>query len=182
VNLFVIKNNGIGFFNRQDGCIVNEGGIFYLPGSYSKISFTLCLFVKVTKSGKYINVKFCERYYRECSFAINFYAREDNADGLSFFKTTLLDKSLFISNKSYLPCNIKGTEIKINCSGLDNKELNFTVNEDIEEVIAKGIESVSQICTLKTGDMIFYELCDEIEAGRGMRIYSDSSVPDVMID
>lgn len=171
MNIFVFEHNSDNFYNKQDGCLVFENHHFYCPEYITKLSYTSALLFKIVKSGKYIKPEFSSRYYSFKGTAINIYAEnfisEANSNVLSFFKSSLLDKSTFIK------------ECKNN---IDFVSINNTV---LIENIENKIFQLSKFATLKTGDIVLFELTNRILINNDQRIsysFSGLEFPEVVIE
>ncbi len=154
MNIFVFQHNTGDFYNKQDGCLVNEKYIFYTPEFVKRISYSPALIIRINRSGKFIKPEFSGRYYNFIGTAINIYADnyiEDSVfNPLSFFKSSLLDKSSFIKHFDSIS--------------------NYKFIDDFKIDIDKKISQLSKFSTLKSGDYLLFELSDRIPTKIGESI------------
>jgi 2-keto-4-pentenoate hydratase/2-oxohepta-3-ene-1,7-dioic acid hydratase in catechol pathway len=173
VNIFIFKNSSNHFYNKQDGCLVLENFHFFKPDFVTNLSYTAALAIKITKSGKYIKPEFVSRYYSFYGTAINLYLtdyiKEANEEYLSFFKSSLFDRSTFL----------KKNENNQIVEQIGNKIL-------ISKEFSNKIFELSKFATLKSGDLILFEISEHIEFNnQSSKIgYSADSLefPEVIID
>ncbi len=145
-------------FMKPDSAILLKQHPFVIPEFSNDIHHEIELIVKISKVGKYIDIKFAHKYYDEISIGIDFTARdlqnELKSKGLPWEKSKAFDGSAVIGE--FLPKN------KFN--SLENITFELTNND---KTVQKGntshmlwkidelISYVSQFFTLKIGDIIF---------------------------
>ena len=145
-------------FMKPDTAVLQKQFPFVIPEFSNEVHHEIELVVKINKVGKYIDLKFANRYYDEVTVGIDFTARDLQdklkAKGLPWEKAKAFDGSAMIGE--FVP--------KTDFESIDNVNLRLTSNGTnvqngntqsmlwkVDELIAE----ISQYFTLKTGDLIF---------------------------
>jgi len=145
-------------FLKPDTALLQKKFPFVIPPFSNEVHHEIELVVKINKVGKYIDIKFANRYYDEVTVGIDFTARDLQdklkAKGLPWEKAKAFDGSAMIGE--FVP--------KTDFESIDNVNLRLTSNGTnvqngntqsmlwkVDELIAE----ISQYFTLKTGDLIF---------------------------
>jgi len=145
-------------FLKPDTALLQKKFPFVIPPFSNEMHHEIELVVKINKVGKYIDLKFANRYYDEVTVGIDFTARDLQdklkAKGLPWEKAKAFDGSAMIGE--FVP--------KTDFESIDNVNLRLTSNGTnvqngntqsmlwkVDELIAE----ISQYFTLKTGDLIF---------------------------
>lgn len=172
MNIFVFDYCSGNFFNKQDSCLVLENYQFYTPDFVSEITFSPAIVIKINKSGKYIKPDFASRYYSIYGTAINIYAQnfinDANENPLFFFKSSLLDKSTFL----------KKAEVTIT-DFFENRNPNLIPDFNLK------ISQLSKFSSLKSGDLILFEIIERIKVtspGKITYISEGLEFPEVNIE
>jgi 2-keto-4-pentenoate hydratase/2-oxohepta-3-ene-1,7-dioic acid hydratase in catechol pathway len=145
-------------FLKPDSAVVLKQHPFVIPAFSNEIHHEIEVIVKISKVGKYIDVKFAHKYYDEISVGIDFTARdlqdELKSKGLPWEKAKAFDGSAVIGD--FLP--------KTQFDSLENVTFELTNNCKTAQLgntslmlwkIDELIAYVSQFFTLKIGDIIF---------------------------
>jgi len=145
-------------FMKPDTAVLQKKFPFVIPPFSNEVHHEIELVVKINKVGKYIDIKFANRYYDEVTVGIDFTARDLQdklkAKGLPWEKAKAFDGSVAIGE--FVP--------KTDFESLDNVNLRLTNNSIIVQngntqnmlwKVDELIAEISQYFTLKTGDLIF---------------------------
>ncbi len=145
-------------FMKPDSAILLKQHPFVIPEFSQDIQHEIEIIVKISKVGKYIEVKFAPNYYDEISVGLDFTARDLQealrTKGLPWEKAKAFDGSAvigeFVSKKQF--------------ESMDKLDFHLTNNGQIVQQgnaaqmlwkIDELIAYVSQYFTLKIGDIIF---------------------------
>jgi len=145
-------------FLKPDTAVLQKQFPFVIPEFSNDVHHEVEILVKISKVGKYIDLKFAHKYYDEIGLGIDFTARDVQAKlkekGLPWEKAKAFDGSAVIGD--FLP--------KAQFNALDN--INFELQNN-GNVVQKGntanmlwkidelVAYASQYFTLKTGDILF---------------------------
>ena len=145
-------------FMKPDSAILLKQHPFVIPEFSNDIHHEIEIIVKISKVGKYIDVKFAHKYYDEISVGIDFTARDLQQQlkekGLPWEKAKAFDGSAVIGE--FVP--------KTNYNSLENLTFELTKNGNTVQMgntslmlweVDELIAYVSQFFTLKIGDIIF---------------------------
>ncbi len=145
-------------FLKPDTALLPKDTDFILPEFSNDVHYETEIVVKISKVGKYIDVKFAHKYYDQISLGIDFTARDLQnklkEKGLPWEKAKAFDGSAVVGN--FLDKNNFQSIENINFGLYKNGEQVQSGNTSlmlykIDEIIAY----VSQFFTLKTGDLLF---------------------------
>ncbi len=145
-------------FLKPDTAILPKKFPFVIPEFSKDVHHEVEILVKISKVGKYIDVKFAHKYYDEIGLGIDFTARDVQnklkEKGLPWEKAKAFDGSAvigdFISKKNYN--SLENITFELNNNGITVQKGNTSqMLWKIDEIIAY----VSQYFTLKKGDIIF---------------------------
>jgi 2-keto-4-pentenoate hydratase/2-oxohepta-3-ene-1,7-dioic acid hydratase in catechol pathway len=145
-------------FLKPDTAILPKKFPFVIPEFSKDVHHEVEILVKISKVGKYIDVKFAHKYYDEIGLGIDFTARDVQnklkEKGLPWEKAKAFDGSAvigdFISKKNYN--SLENITFELNNNGITVQKGNTgQMLWKIDEIIAY----VSQYFTLKKGDIIF---------------------------
>jgi 2-keto-4-pentenoate hydratase/2-oxohepta-3-ene-1,7-dioic acid hydratase in catechol pathway len=145
-------------FLKPDTALLPKDTDFILPEFSNDVHYETEIVVKISKVGKYIDVKFAHKYYDQISLGIDFTARDLQnklkEKGLPWEKAKAFDGSAVVGN--FLDKNNFQSIENINFGLFKNGEQVQSGNTSlmlykIDEIIAY----VSQFFTLKTGDLLF---------------------------
>lgn len=155
----------LGWYLLADSAVTNTGKPFYLPENYGKVVVSVSIAVRISRLGKFISRKFAPRYYTEYAPVLHFrmpeYERKLKGEGLPGDAARNFDKSLFAGD--LLPLG-EEQPVELYVNGEKSAEFSRAfLNNSLERVV----EEVSQMNTLKMGDLILPALSGEIELHRG---------------
>ncbi len=143
-------------FLKPDTAILKSPQPFYYPDFSKDIHYEVELVVKISKQGKHIQEKFAHKYYEEISLGIDFTARD--------IQKEQKDKGLpWEIGKAFDHSAVIGTFQKVN---FEQKHISFRLEKnntivqngnsvDMLFSIDKIISYISQIFTLRVGDLIY---------------------------
>ena len=145
-------------FMKPDTAVLQKKFPFVIPPFSNEVHHEIELVVKINKVGKYIDIKFANRYYDEVTVGIDFTARDLQdklkAKGLPWEKAKAFDGSAMIGEfvpktdfESIDSVNLRLTSNGTNVQNGNTQSMLWKVDELIAEI--------SQYFTLKTGDLIF---------------------------
>jgi 2-keto-4-pentenoate hydratase/2-oxohepta-3-ene-1,7-dioic acid hydratase in catechol pathway len=145
-------------FMKPDSAVLLKQHPFVIPAFSDDIHHEVELLVKISKVGKYIDVKFAHQYYDEIGLGIDFTARDLQQQlkdkGLPWEKAKAFDGSAVIgefrSKKLFSSLENINFELKKNGETVQKGNSSLML-WPIDELIAH----VSQFFTLKIGDVIF---------------------------
>ena len=157
---------------RPDTTWERENKDIYAIPAVESYRFTPVLFVRVSKAGKCVGYKFADRYYDGFNFGVLLYGgmrpgtAADAETGEALTKepdsTTELTWSECLDHSSILPFPLYNPIV------LDNDENEFTLRkngtvlfstvEGSREMIENAIAEVSEVVSLRIGDIIAIEL------------------------
>lgn len=150
-----------GWFLLADSALTNTGKPFYVPFNHGKVTAKACFVVKINRLGKNIATKFAYKYYDEMAPALLFslpeYEKLLLQQGLPADPARSFDRALFVGD--FQPFH-KAAEISLvkNNSNIDSLSL-----EDISKETDNFLYTVSEMNTMKIGDLIIPVLSDAVE-------------------
>ncbi len=144
-------------FLKPDSAILPRKNPFFIPSFSKDVHYEVEILLKITKVGKYIDVKFAHKYYDEVGLGIDFTARDVQAKckqkGLPWEKAKAFDGSAvvgaFYPKEKFDLANLKFQLYK-NDTIVQDGNTNAMLWK-MDELISY----VSQYFTLKKGDIIF---------------------------
>lgn len=144
-------------FCKPDSAIIQRGNPFVIPAFTREVHYELELVYRINRLGKHIQESFAPRYYSEVALGIDFTARDVQDDlkkkGLPWERAKAFDGSAFVSEKFFeintLPSPIL---FSLKKNGITVQEGN---SSHMIHPIDKLIENISEVFTLKIGDLIF---------------------------
>jgi 2-keto-4-pentenoate hydratase/2-oxohepta-3-ene-1,7-dioic acid hydratase in catechol pathway len=144
-------------FLKPDSAILPRKNPFFIPSFSKDVHYEVEILLKITKVGKYIDVKFAHKYYDEVGLGIDFTARDVQAQckqkGLPWEKAKAFDGSAvvgaFYPKEKFDLANLKFQLYK-NDTIVQDGNTNAMLWK-MDELISY----VSQYFTLKKGDIIF---------------------------
>lgn len=144
-------------FCKPDSAIIQRGNPFVIPAFTREVHYELELVYRISRLGKHIQESFAPRYYSEVTLGIDFTARDVQDDlkkkGLPWERAKAFDGSAFVSEKFFeintLPSPIL---FSLKKNGITVQEGN---SSHMIHPIDKLIENISEVFTLKIGDLIF---------------------------
>lgn len=173
MKIFVLVNNydptdcasRQGWYMLADSALTNTGKPFFMPEDIGEVTASLGLAVRVSRLGKHVETKFAGRYYTEVAPAVHFVLKScENRlreSGLPEDPARSFDRALFAGD--FRPKE----ELKDFQLHKDGKLLrDFSIKKmvcPIDEVIRK----VSELNTLKIGDMIVVALTEPLDVQTG---------------
>jgi len=124
---------------KCDASLLNQRKPFFVPDWANDFRYTPCWVARICRLGKCIEEKYAERYYDAVAFGLDFVAWDimDQHYALA----TAFDSSLCVGEFA-------------------------SASEQNKAAIAKAIHQVSQIVTLRMGDLVYIDLEQEAEAIR----------------
>jgi 2-keto-4-pentenoate hydratase/2-oxohepta-3-ene-1,7-dioic acid hydratase in catechol pathway len=132
---FVHIENEVKMVLKSDSSLMVNRKPFFIPDWSTDMRYVPCAVVRVCKLGKHISEKFASRYYDSIAPAINIFAEDYRQSG-DAIRTWAFDGSLpvgtFMNLNQYLP-------------------------SDLIVDIDTAISQVSQLMTIRQGDLIFIE-------------------------
>lgn len=145
-------------FLKPDSAVLLKQHPFVIPEFSDDIHHEVEVLVKITKVGKYIDVKHAHNYYDEIGLGIDFTARDLQSKlkdkGLPWEKAKSFDGSAvigeFLPKKLFSSTENINFELKINNTTVQKGNTEYMLWK-IDELIAH----VSRYFTLKIGDIIF---------------------------
>lgn len=169
------------FIYKTDNTLIKSSREFFIPGYVTALSVAPALVFRIDKSAKYVSAKFAHRYYSQMSVGLNLYPVNliptDFKEGKYFPGTVAftMDNTTFISEDT---CHVK--ELFNRDTGV---ELIFRAGPEIKkfplknlpgkEVLNNVIESSTINTTLKSGDLVYIELCAPLFISAGDYIAFD---------
>ena len=145
-------------FMKPDTAVLPKKTPFTIPAFSSEIHHEIEILVKISKVGKYIDMKFAHKYYDEIGLGIDFTARDVQnklkEKGLPWEKAKAFDGSAIIGD--FFPKNNFNSmenitfELKNNGQTVQKGNTSHMLWK-IDEIISH----ISQYFTLKKGDIIF---------------------------
>lgn len=187
MNIFIIRNSLNSFYYKLDNSLITEGEVVYLPDDFTFTGAIPSFYVKINKSGKYIKPEFAGRYYSVAGLALNFILcaninfKFDSID--EFVNFSSKDKTVYISETQ--SCEHFFQENSTNLILNDKEKFSYLLPENYINYINSGIFTISKGCTLKSGDIVIFELTEPLLINRGDRIQlstSSISLPSLLID
>lgn len=144
-------------FLKPDSAILPRKNPFFIPPFSKDVHYEVEILLKITKVGKYIDVKFAHKYFDEVGLGIDFTARDVQAQckqkGLPWEKAKAFDGSAvvgaFYPKEKFNLANLKFQLYK-NDTIVQDGNTNAMLWK-MDELISY----VSQYFTLKKGDIIF---------------------------
>ena len=145
-------------FLKTDTSVILKNQPFFIPSFSNDIHHEVEILVKIKKIGKFIDPKFCHKYYDEISLGIDFTARDLQSElkskGLPWEKSKAFDGSALIGkwvDKSIFK-DVNNLTFSLELNGnLAQKGSTSLMLWNIDEIISY----VSKYFTLKIGDVIF---------------------------
>lgn len=150
-----------GWFLLADSALTNTGKPFYVPFNHGKVTAKACFVVKINRLGKNIATKFAYKYYDEMAPALLFSLPEYEKlllhQGLPADPARSFDRALFVGD--FQPFQ-KSAEVSLmkNNAIIDSLSL-----EDISKETDNFLHTVSEMNTMKIGDLIIPVLSDAVE-------------------
>ena len=144
-------------FCKPDSAIIQRGNPFVIPAFTNDVHYELELVYRINRLGKHIQKDFAPRYYNEVTLGIDFTARdvqdEMKKKGLPWERAKAFDNSAFVSEEFV---NVEELEGPILFRLEKNGEV---VQRGDSSLMLNGIDSlieeISQVFTIKIGDLIF---------------------------
>lgn len=145
-------------FMKPDTALVKNNAPVYYPDFTEDLHYEVELVVRISKMGKHIEEKFASKYYDEFGLGIDFTARDIQSElkqkGLPWERAKAFDQSAVIGE--FWPIDEFNDHEDISFELLKNNEVVQRGNtSDMLFGIDRLVSNVSQICTLKVGDLIF---------------------------
>jgi 2-keto-4-pentenoate hydratase/2-oxohepta-3-ene-1,7-dioic acid hydratase in catechol pathway len=145
-------------FMKPDTALVKNNAPVYYPDFTEDLHYEVELVVRISKMGKYIEEKFASKYYDQFGLGIDFTARDIQSElkqkGLPWERAKAFDQSAVIGE--FWPKDEFNDHEDISFELLKNNEVVQRGNtSDMLFGIDRLVSNISQICTLKVGDMIF---------------------------
>ena len=145
-------------FLKTDTSVILKNQPFFIPSFSNDIHHEVEILVKIKKIGKFIDPKFCHKYYDEISLGIDFTARDLQSElkskGLPWEKSKAFDGSALIGKwvdkSTFKDVNNLTFSLELN-GNLVQKGSTSLMLWNIDEIISY----VSKYFTLKIGDVIF---------------------------
>lgn len=145
-------------FMKPDTALLQKQFPFVIPEFSNDVHYEIELVVKISKVGKYIDVKFAHKYYDEITVGIDFTARDIQQElvsqGLSWEKAKAFDGSAvlgdFVPKTEFASLDTIGFELIKNGETAQKSSADHMIWK-IDELVAEA----SKYFTLKTGDVIF---------------------------
>lgn len=132
---FANIENTVRMVLKSDSSLMVNRKPFFIPDWSKDVRYAPAVVVRVCKLGKHVSAKFASRYYDSIAPAANLYAEDYRVLGDSI-RAWAFDNSLpvgtFMPLENYMP-------------------------EDLIISIDEAIEQVSQLMTIRQGDLIFIE-------------------------
>lgn len=154
-----------GWFFIADSAVTNTGKPFYLPEIEGDVTASLCLAVRISRLGKYVDKKFSYRYFSECAPAVHFrcltFGEELQKDGLPEDAALSFDRCLFVGEFSPVS-DFEEVEMIIN----GEKKVIFNLG-DLKHSIEELISRISVMNTIKMGDLLLPALKETGVVKRG---------------
>ena len=144
-------------FSKPDSAIIQRGNPFVIPAFTKDVHYELELVFRINRLGKHIQESFAPRYYNEVKLGIDFTARDVQDElkkkGLPWERAKAFDGSAFVSEKFFDTANLPSPILfNLKKNGVTVQEGN---SSHMIHSIDKLIENVSEVFTLKIGDLIF---------------------------
>ena len=158
-----VKN--LGWYFVADSAVSNTGKPFYLPDTSGETAVSLSLAVRINRLGKAVSSKFAHRYYSEVAPALHFVLPELRKrlreEYLPQDPSRSFDRSLMVGEaRPFSPG--EGVVLKLNGEPVTNVRIT-----DPGEVVDKRLETVSQLNTIKMGDLFLPVMSREIPLKEG---------------
>jgi len=152
MNIVVSRKDGT-FTTRTDRSMIREPKDFYMPDGVSSVQAYFCYYVKIMRTGKAIAPRFAARYIDSFGDGLLIYGLPDKAG----------EPISFIDGSTILIPGFKPI-----CEA-DDEFINRAT---------KDLCELSRFTTLKTGDVIIYELGEGItlHSGETLRIPSGADI------
>jgi len=146
-------------FLKPDSALIPKGHPFFYPEFTKDLHFEVEIVVKINKVGKNIEEKFAHKYYDQIGIGIDFTARdlqqECKEKGRPWEIAKAFDYSAPVGKKFLSTDQFKSIQ-DIDFSLKKNGELVQNGNtSDMIFSVDRIIEEVSEVFTLKIGDLIF---------------------------
>ncbi len=145
-------------FLKPETALIPKRQAFFYPGFSNEIHFEAELVFKICRLGKHISQRFAHKYYHEVSVGIDFTARDLQSElkskGLPWERAKAFDGSAPVGNFLKIE-QLKSSE-NIHFRLFINGELRQEgFSKDMLFNVDQLIENVSQVFTLKIGDLLF---------------------------
>ncbi|MCQ2342353.1 MAG: hypothetical protein MJZ75_02510 [Paludibacteraceae bacterium] len=121
------------FTMKCDASLLNQRKPFFVPDWSSDMRYTPCLVVRISRLGKCIADKFAHRYYDAVADGLDFVAYD--LLPTEYAQATAFDNSLCVGD--WLEPD--------------------TLSEQQKDIIAHAIRQISQVVTLRMGDIIYID-------------------------
>ena len=146
------------FFMKPETSLIRAGLPFFYPSFSTNIHYEVELVLKISRTGKHIQERFANRYYKEIGIGIDFTARDIQTvckdKGLPWEKAKAFDGSAPVS--SFVPRDsLKDPDNIIFSLKKNGQAVQLGYSKDMIFSFDKLIAYVSQFVTLKTGDYLF---------------------------
>lgn len=146
-----------GIWLKADSALLTNGKPFFIPDFTNECSARVCVAVRMCRLGKCIAARFADRYFDALGVAIEFTAedvlRKLRADGRPWEYAKSFDASVCMGKWVSVPADATKRNIEASFS-VNNAVAGRVVIEDWRGVVCRLIESMSQVFTLRQGDML----------------------------
>lgn len=144
-------------FCKPDSAIIQRGNPFVIPAFTNDVHYELELVFRINRLGKHIQEEYAPRYYSEVTLGIDFTARDVQEElkkkGLPWERAKAFDNSAFVSDEfislDELPQPLL-FRLEKNGEVVQRGDSSLMLN-GIDKLIAE----ISQVFTVKIGDLIF---------------------------
>jgi len=161
MNIVVRTANG-NIIVRPDTTWEKDNEDLYLPDDVETLTYTPIMFVRVSRPGRSVGIKFVKRYYDYVNFGILLYPENYIQVGEEGFAcASCLDHTSFLPSPLYNPITIgvPGNQFVI-YGEKDSKEKLFSFEPSGLEEIENAFVQASKHVYLRTGDMVAIELAE----------------------
>lgn len=152
-----VFDNEMVVFLKPDTALHNLELPYYIPTFVKELYYEPEIVVKINQNGKFIAEKFASKYYDEISIGIDFSAYDIQEslkkNGLPWERAKAFDGSAIVG-KFVDKTKVKNLE-NISFSLQKNQEISAYSSGEMLRGIDKIISEVSEIFTLRKGDLIF---------------------------
>lgn len=175
MNILVSPHDGGSFYFRSDATLIRSLTDFYIPDYVEGISVVPAICFRSERSGKSVPEKFAGRYLGpfSCGLILQASLRADMVqESDRLFVRNALDYSTVIPYElipvdrlgGYISVS-KPFEIKIN--GITGRTVSSCPS--MQELCGR-FAAISRYSSVRTGDMIAFELCDALPVGSNERL------------
>lgn len=163
------KSDAPEFYLKPDSALNLKRLPYFLPEVTGGMQVREVLAVRIDKVGKCIQEKFAHKYYNEVAAGVDFVAgqmvRENIEEGQPWGRAISFDGSLTLGD--FVPLGELGCKPEEEAGTLvinGEKTASATMVQNVDRTIS----DISQYMTLKTGDLLVFEICrSEREAAIG---------------